>query len=134
MMAVTKAGIHDGDRKMPSVSLITLYVNDPQSSAAFYQDLFGLAPIQSSPTFVMFSLPDGAGLGLWSRHTVVPPANAPGGGEVAFEVPDADAAYEQWLERGQGVAQKPADAGFGRNFVALDPDGHRLRFFTPAAR
>jgi len=119
---------------MPSISLITLYVNAPQSSAAFYQELFGLAPIQSSPTFVMFGLPEGAGLGLWSRHTVVPAANAPGGGELAIEVPDADAAYKQWLERGQGVAPKPADAVFGRDFVALDPDGHRLRFFTPAAR
>ena len=72
-MAGTNIRIHNGDRKMPSISLITLYVNAPQSSAAFYQELVrpGADPVFA--TFVMFGLPEGAGLGLWSRHTVVPP-------------------------------------------------------------
>jgi len=31
------------------------------------------------------------------------------------------------------VAQKPVDMDFGHTFVALDPDGHRLRVFAAAA-
>ncbi len=120
---------------MPTLSMITLYVSDPTKSAAFYAELFGLEPVQSSTTFVIFTLPGGLGIGLWSRHSVVPAVTAPGGGnEMAFAVPDADGTYRDWIERGLTIAQAPADAGFGRNFVALDPDGHRLRVFTPASR
>jgi len=118
---------------MPDLSLIILYVNDPAASAVFYADLLSLQPAQASPSFVMFALPGGAGLGLWSRHTVEPPPTASGGGgELAFAVPDTDGLHEDWLARGLTIMQPPSDAEFGRNFVALDPDGHRLRVFTPA--
>jgi hypothetical protein len=30
------------------------------------------------------------------------------------------------------VLQRPVDLDFGRTFVVLDPDGHRLRVFAPA--
>ncbi len=120
---------------MLALSMISLYVSDPTISANFYAKLFKIDPTQSSPTFVMFKLPGGVGIGLWSRQSVVPVVTAPGGGnEMAFAVPDADGTYGDWIERGLTIAQAPADAGFGRNFVALDPDGHRLRIFTPAPR
>jgi predicted enzyme related to lactoylglutathione lyase len=115
--------------------MITLYVDQPAASAAFYAKLFDLPPVQSSPTFVMFALPGGIALGLWSRHTVEPPAAASGGGgEIAFDVADVDSLHAQWVARGLPIAQAPSNAGFGRSFVALDPDGHRLRPFTPTAR
>ena len=120
---------------MPSLSMLILYVNDPAASGAFYAKLLGLAPVQSSPSFVMFALPGGIGLGLWSRHTVEPAAAAvAGGAEMAFVVADVDRVHGDWVARGLTIAQPPSDAGFGRNFVALDPDGHRLRPFTPAGR
>jgi len=31
------------------------------------------------------------------------------------------------------ILQGPTDMEFGRTFVGLDPDGHRLRIFAPAA-
>ena len=31
------------------------------------------------------------------------------------------------------IAQAPATLDFGHTFVALDPDGHRLRVFAPGA-
>jgi hypothetical protein len=31
------------------------------------------------------------------------------------------------------IAQEPTAAEFGYTFVALDPDGHRLRVFAPPA-
>lgn len=118
---------------MPDLSLAILYVDNPAASAAFYADLFGRPPVEASPTFAMFSLPGGVGIGLWSRHTVEPGATAAGGGgELAFTAEDVDAVHADWEGRGLTIAQPPTDLDFGRTFVALDPDGHRLRVFSPA--
>ena len=85
----------------------------------------------------MFALENGVMLGLWSRHTVEPPAaSAAGAMEVAFAVADNEAVqsyYSDWSRRGLRIAQTPTDLDFGHTFVALDPDGHRLRVFAPAA-
>jgi catechol 2,3-dioxygenase-like lactoylglutathione lyase family enzyme len=109
----------------------------PQASADFYASLLGKPPVESSPTFVMFALGSGVMLGLWSRHTVQPAATAsPGGGELAFTVADAKAVHSMhadWKKRGLTIAQEPTDMDFGHTFVALDPDGHRLRVFAPSA-
>ncbi len=119
---------------MPNLSLVILYVDNPTASAAFYADLLGQAPVEVSPTFAMFALPAGIGLGLWSRHTVEPAARAAGGGaEIAFTAADVAAVHADWTRRGITIAQAPTEMDFGRTFVALDPDGHRLRVFAPAA-
>ena len=74
-------------------------------------------------------------MGLWSRHAVEPAAAAAAGGgsELAFTAEDVDAVHADWAARGLPIAQEPTDMDFGRTFVALDPDGHRLRVFAPAA-
>ena len=119
---------------MPNLSLLILYVDSPTASAAFYAKLLGQDPAELSPTFAMFALPSGIGLGLWSRHTVEPAAIATGGGnEIAFAADDVDAVHADWSARGLVIAQTPIDLDFGRTFVALDPDGHRLRVFAPAS-
>jgi catechol 2,3-dioxygenase-like lactoylglutathione lyase family enzyme len=121
---------------MPTPNFVLLYVDNPPASAAFYAGLLGLEAVESSPTFALFALPSGLMLGLWSRHTVEPAATAAGGGaELAFTVADpseVDGKYAEWTGRGLRILQKPADMDFGRTFVALDPDGHRLRVFCPA--
>lgn len=61
-------------------NFVILYVANPQESAVFYARLLGRPPVESSPTFAMFSLNAGVMLGLWSRHTVQPQAIAAGGG------------------------------------------------------
>lgn len=116
---------------MPHPNLTILYVEDPAASAAFYADLLGREPIEASPTFAMFALETGARLGLWSRHTVEPAATAPGGVELAFPVGDLDAEYQRWTTRHMPVAQPVTEMDFGRTFVVLDPDGHRLRVYAP---
>lgn len=119
---------------MPDLGLVILYVADPPASAAFYAGLLGQDPAETSPGFAMFALPSGVGLGLWSRRTVEPAAAAGGGGaEIAFTAEDVDAVHADWTARGLTIAQAPTDMDFGRTFVALDPDGHRLRVFAPAA-
>lgn len=121
---------------MLNPNFILLYVDSPKASGDFYRALLGREAIEASPTFVMFALESGLMLGLWSRHTVRPAAaGAGGGGELAFAAADAaavDAACSGWTALGVSILQDPTDMEFGRTFLALDPDGHRLRVFAPA--
>ena len=122
---------------MPSPNFVLLYVGSPEASGAFYAKLLERQPVETSPTFVMFALENGVMLGLWSRHTVEPAASAAGGGaEFAFTVEPAalDATFAAWKQRGIAILQQPTDMDFGRTFVGLDPDGHRLRVFSPSGQ
>lgn len=116
---------------MAEFSFVILYVDNPPASAAFYAELLGRPPVEVSPTFAMLPLREGVMLGLWSRHTVAPAAAAAGGGtEIALAVESfdaVDALHADWSGRGLAIAQAPTVMDFGRTFVALDPDGHRLR-------
>ena len=123
---------------MLDINFVLLYVESPAASAAFYQKLLGRPPVEQSPTFAMFPMDSGVMLGLWSRHTVEPAAGAAGGGgEIAVTVRDAaavDKTHAAWKALGLPILQEPTNLDFGRTFVALDPDGHRLRVFVPTGR
>lgn len=113
---------------IPQVSLVLLFVTDSLVSSAFYQRLLKLKPIEEAPTFALFALPNDLMLGLWSDKTAEPPTAIKGGGcEISFNVEDVDEVYKEWLTLDIPIAQKPTDMDFGRTFVALDPDGHRIR-------
>jgi len=121
---------------MPDFSFLLLYVDNPPKSAQFYAGLLGAPVLEQSPGFAMLPLRDGVMLGLWSRDTVEPKAasNA-GASEVAFTVADATvvkATHADWVNRGLTIVQAPTTMDFGHTFVALDPDGHRLRVFASA--
>lgn len=47
------------------------------------------------------------------------------------DIKEVDALYQQWLESGVQIEQEPKQAVFGKTFVALDPDGHRIRVCIP---
>lgn len=121
---------------MTDPNFVILYVDSPAASADFYAGLLGKTPVESSPTFAMFALESGVMLGLWSKHTVEPAAAAAGGGaELAFSVETSDIVhnlYTDWVQRGLKIIQRPTEMDFGFTFVALDPDGHRLRVFAAA--
>jgi len=120
----------------PNPNFMILYVDSAAASAAFYQKLLDRAPAEASPNFVLFALESGLMLGLWTRRGVAPAATTPGGGgELAFTVPDAAAVRAvcaEWRRRGADILQEPVRMDFGDTFVAIDPDGHRLRVFAPA--
>ena len=122
---------------MTDFNFVLLDVRDPAASSAFYRDLLDQPIVQSSPKFAMLPLRKDVMLGLWEREDVKPLANnETGGGEVAFQVANADAVratHDAWKARGLKIAQVPTAMNFGHTFVALDPDGHRLRVFAPAA-
>ena len=117
-------------------NFILLYVDSPKASGDFYTSLLGREPVETSPTFVMFALGGGLMLGLWSRHTVKPAPVATGGGsEVGIAVGNAaavDTTCTAWKAHGVSIIQEPTEMDFGRTFVGLDPDGHRVRVFAPA--
>ncbi|ROM53359.1 drug:proton antiporter [Pseudomonas poae] len=108
-----------------------LYVDSPAASARFYSRLLDKPPVELGPTFALFILDNGVKLGLWSRHTVEPAAQATvGGAELGFSLPDkaaVDALHQHWVERGAMIIQSPTAMDFGYTFVAQDLDGHRLR-------
>ena len=121
---------------MSDPNFVILYVKSPTDSVAFYADLLDKAPVEASPTFAMFALHSGTMLGLWAAHTVEPPATAVGGAEIAFAVDGIDTVksmHARWSAKGLKIAQTPTAMDFGFTFVALDPDGHRLRVFAPGA-
>lgn len=122
---------------MPDFSFLLLHVASPAASARFYHELLGIPILEQSPTFAMLPLRDGVMLGLWSRATVEPVSTGrPGCSEVAFTVADAaavDATHATWMSRGLVIAQSPTRMDFGATFVALDPDGHRIRVLAPEA-
>lgn len=119
---------------MTGSNSILLFVNDAATSASFYARLLGQQPVDASPTFAMFILPSGLGLGLWGKTGVEPaPAAAGGGCDIGFKVETAtvvDATHADWRAKGATIALPPTDLDFGRSFVAVDPDGHRLRVYA----
>jgi catechol 2,3-dioxygenase-like lactoylglutathione lyase family enzyme len=124
-----------GNRAMTEFSFVLLYVDKPRASADFYAALLGAPIVEASDTFAMLPLREGVMLGLWSRHTVEPhPAGAAGSSEIAFTVAndaEVDRSHRDWAAKGLAILQEPVAMDFGRTFVALDPDGNRLRVFAP---
>lgn len=121
---------------MTDTNALFLYVADASVSAGFYAGLLGIEPVEASPTFALFILPSGLALGLWGRDGVQPaPTAGAGGSEIGFRLDSAagiDSLHEDWRARGATIAFPPTDLDFGRSFVALDPDGHRLRVYAVA--
>lgn len=113
---------------------ILLFVTDTDASIRFYTKLLEQEPVAASPTFGMFILPSGLGLGLWKKAGVEPAPTATGGAaDLGFRVNEpgmVDSMYVDWKAKGASILMLPTDLDFGRSFVAADPDGHRLRVYT----
>ena len=120
---------------MRTLNYILLAVADPAKSATFYSSLLGVEPVENSPTFVLYVLPNGIKLGLWIKTEIEPAPRAAGGVEVSFSEDSYDAVrstFDDWKNKSR-IIQQPTEMDFGFTFVAEDPDGHRLRVFAPAA-
>lgn len=85
---------------MVEPNLIVLYVDDIARTSQFHQDFLEVKPEEASSTFHSFRLLNGMSLALKAKYSIILPTKAKkGNGELAF----------------------------GYTFVALAPDGHRLR-------
>ena len=109
---------------------IVLYVDNLAISRKFYQDLLGIEPEEASPTFNSFTLSNGMGLGLKAKHAAQPPADNNGGSELAFTLDnntDVDELFATWQKKEINIIQPLTNVTYGYTFLALDPDGNRLR-------
>jgi len=79
---------------------------------------------------------NGFKLGLWLKSEVDPKVVGQGAtNELVFQLADdatVDATFSEWSQKGLTMAQRPTKMDFGYTFVALDPDGHRLRAYALA--
>ncbi|PJD92942.1 MAG: hypothetical protein CK424_05085 [Legionella sp.] len=112
-------------------NVIVLYVDDMAITSQFYQDLLGIKPIDASIDFHSFILSNGMNLALKAKHSVVPQTEVKGGnGELAFALDDhkkVDELFATCQAKGISIIFPTSQVPFGYTFVALDPDGHRLR-------
>ena len=121
---------------MADLNYLLLAVKDPRRSAEIYDQLFGVKPVETSPTFVLYVLPTGFKVGLWAAGGMKPAPRPAGGVELSFSLPDESAlrqTYAAWTKLGLEIVQEPTRMDFGFTFVVADPDGHRLRPFARAA-
>jgi len=127
---------------MGNFEFTILYVNDLGASKAFYTAILGRVPRELSPTFVSYELESGLKLELCQRDSRIfsealrPTAPVLGGGtELCLEMADQpalDRLCAEWKAAGARIVQEPTLSVFGLTFVAVDPDGHRLRAVVPA--
>ncbi len=112
-------------------SVIVLYVDNMTISSNFYQDLLGIMPQEDSPAFHAFQLSNGMILALKAKHSVEPPPEKQNGnGELAFTVDNnkkVDELFAEWQAKELNIILPPCIVPYGYTFVALDPDGNRLR-------
>ena len=121
---------------MRTLNYLLLAVANPAKSAELYTKLLGIAPVENSPTFVLYVLPNGIKIGLWIKDEIEPAPKSAGGVEVSFTEDSKDAlmaTYEAWKGLAK-VVQEPTQMDFGFTFVVEDLDGHRLRPFVLAER
>lgn len=121
---------------MPDFTFVLLHVADHAASAAFYNKLLGIPITEQKQDFSALPLREGVLLGLWARDTVEPEStHQSGASEIAFAVADAAAVetmHAEWKAGGVTILQAPTRMSFGPTFLAVDPDGHRVRVFAPA--
>ena len=124
------------------IGAITLFVEDPARSAAFYQDVFDIKPAYSDETGSMFQLVNTL-LFLTSSSdapNMIAPAvaGAPGNGPrhvFAIIVDDVDAVSAELTAKGVALLNGPDDRPWGmRTANFQDPDGYVWEIATKIPR
>jgi lactoylglutathione lyase len=114
------------------IGAITLFVEDPDRSAAFYQDIFDLEPAFSDDNGSMFRLVNTLLFVTSSGEApnMIAPAvaGAPGNGPrhvFAIIVDDVDAVCAELTGKGVALLNGPEDRSWGmRTANFQDPDGY----------
>jgi catechol 2,3-dioxygenase-like lactoylglutathione lyase family enzyme len=122
---------------MPFPDTVLFYVQDVSRSQAFYTPLLGAEPVHASADFVLYIGDKGLKFALWRLGDAKPAASVTGGGgEINFTAKsrdEVDGLYTTWSKNEVEFLQKPVDMQFiGYSFVAVDPDGHRIRVLFDA--
>lgn len=115
-----------------TASVVTIvYVNDAPAAARFYGELLGMRPSFETPGYITFDLGPGADLALWSGQLATPSPDVSRTSEVCLAIDggsdQVNAIFGEWKSHGVTILEEPHDEGFGRTFLASDPDGNRIR-------
>jgi lactoylglutathione lyase len=117
---------------LKSVGAITLFVEDPKRSKAFYESVFGLSPVWEDDASAAFKfdntiinlLKDPAARELIDPGTVAD-GNAGSRFQLTIWVDDADAACKELATRNVTLLNGPMDRAWGMRTASFtDPDGH----------
>ena len=117
---------------LKSVSAITVFVQDPKRSKAFYERVFAVPVVYEDESSAAFKFENTIVnlLATPAAHELIEPATVGGsdaGARFQFTiwVEDANAAVEQLRERGVELLNGPIDREWGMRTAAFaDPDGH----------
>ena len=119
---------------MFNIDSFVLYVTDIHRSMDFYSKAFDCEPTLLSPTFAAITFASNVKITLKQSDTLTPISKVTGGGtELSIALTDKQALenlYKEWKAKGIQFKQAPEESVFGINFVAIDPDGHRIRIFA----
>ncbi len=117
---------------LKSVGAITLFVEDPQRSKSFYEDVFGLSAIHEDDDAAAFSFGNTIVnlLALPAARELIDPgdvASRESGSrfQLTIWVDDADAVCEELARRGVELLNGPMNREWGMRTASFtDPDGH----------
>jgi catechol 2,3-dioxygenase-like lactoylglutathione lyase family enzyme len=117
---------------LKSVGAITMFIDDPQRSKAFYEQVFGAKAVYEDEDAVAFEFENMVVnmLRVPAAHELIAPApvgdaDAPRRFQLTIGVQDTDAVCEQLTERGVELLNGPMDREWGMRTAAFtDPDGH----------
>lgn len=108
-----------------------VYVSDVQSSVKFYTELLNLQVSFESPRYVTMDLAQDVSLALWTGKKEVLEEAPVRTSEVCINLGAGEeeilSTYDAWRNKGVSIAEEPHQDVFGTTFVALDPDGNRIR-------
>ena len=110
-----------------------LSVESPAESAVFYMAMFGALPLELSPSYAVVLMNDALKLGL-ARRKKRPATVNDNDAELPIFVAGregVDALHDEWRRKGVPILQEPVLSATDYTFTCTDPDGHRLRVFTP---
>jgi catechol 2,3-dioxygenase-like lactoylglutathione lyase family enzyme len=129
--------------KLEHVRLSSIYVLDQDAAIDFYVNVLGLevaadvdfgfmrwltVRVPGDNRQIMLELPGPPAHDPATADAVRQLVAKGGGGWLAFQVTDVDAAHNELVAKGVEITDPPTDRDYGRDFGARDPFGNRLRF------
>ncbi len=123
--------------QLDGIAEVALYVEDPERSVRFYQDLFGFPVVASGPRLTALAVPGRQVLLLCKKKASLELPHTAHDGEgqlhLAFAIPRAGlAAWEAWLtQKGIPIVERKTWEFGGQSLYFRDPDQHVIELATP---
>ena len=103
------------------IDIAAYLTGDPQRSIAFYRDVLGMTPTDTSdPRGAEFTLADGSTFGVWK-----PDDGQTSGGAIMFAVNDINTAIAEFRARGAQLSD-PTESPVCFISFGADPDGNGI--------